>query len=426
MAELAKHSFASSGVRGSMSNLFRRGSLVVLGLLVVAFGSKLTAQDRASSAIVPVAGKATGAYRPGILANGTLYISGQGGRNSDGSLAGDFQQQAGQSLRNVQSILHESGMDFGNVVWMNIYLTNTHDLDAMNGVYWKSIGPHPPARTVLVVGALPDGGEVEINCIAVGDTSRRRSIWPQGWPQGQHADPPAIQADDVLYLSAQGGTDPRTGKAAADFRGEVKQALDNVAVILKTANLSLKNVVWVNPYLSVGSQYDVMGSVYKTYFEFGNTPGRGTIEVMGLPNDNHVVFSCIAGADLGKRKAVRPRNMPPSATASPGVLYGDTLYLSAKDGFIPDQGIVTPDFELQLRQSMRNLLDGLEEADMGFADVVFSTVYLRQIQDSDRMNNLYGKFFKDKSPARTVLQQNVDGKTEAAEQISFIAVRQKH
>ena len=410
-----------------MSNLLRRGSLVVLWLLVVAFGTKLFAQDAASRVIMPAPNKATGAYSPGILANGTLYISGQGGRNSDGSLSRDFQQQVVQSLRNVQSILHEAGMDFGNVVWMNIYLTNEHDIDAMNDVYWKSIGPNPPARTVLVVGALPDGEDVEINCIAVRDTSQRRSIWPQGWPQGQHIDPPAIQADDVLYMSAQGGTDPLTGRAAADFRGEVKQALDNVAVILKTANMSLKNVVWVNPYMSVGSQYDVMGSVYKTYFEFGNTPGRGTIQVVGLPNDNHVVFSCIAGADLAKRKAVRPRNMPPSPTASPGILYGDTLYLSAKDGFIPDQGIVTPDFELQLRQSMRNLLDGLQEADMSFADVVFSTVYLRQIQDSDRMNNLYGKFFKDKFPARTTLQQNADLRSEAAEQISFIALRtQKH
>jgi len=408
-----------------MSNLFKRGSLVVLWLLVIAFGSKVSAQD-GSRVILPATGQAMGASdSPGILVNGTLYTSGQGGRNSDGSLASGIQQQVGQSLRNLQNILREAGMDFANVVWLNIYLTNPHDVDAMNDAYWKSIGPDAPARTVLVVGALPDGENVEINCIAVRNASQMRRIWPRGWPQGPHIDPPAIQADDVLYMSAQGGMDPLAGKAAVDFRGEVKQALDNVAVILKTANLSMKNVVWVNPYMSVDGQYDVMGSVYKTYFEFGNTPGRGTIQVEALPHNNHVAFSCIAGADLAKRKAVRPRNMPPSATASPGVLYGDTLYLSAKDGFIPDQGIVTPDFELQLRQSMRNLLDGLQEADMSFANVVFSTVYLRQIQDSDRMNNLYGKFFKNKFPARTTLQQNVDLKAEAAEQISFIAVRQQ-
>ncbi len=408
-----------------MNNLLRRGRLAILTLLIFASVTNCLAQG--STVVTSSSDKATGAsYSPGILVNGTLYVSAQGGRNSNGSVAPDFQQEVRQSIKNVQNVLHEADMDFGNVVWMNVYLTDSHNVDAMNEVYWNSIGASAPARTVLVVAGLPNKQKIEINCIAVKDTNRRRSIWPQGWPQGQHMDPPAIQADDVLYISAQGGTDPLTGKVAADFRGEVKQALDNVAVILNTAGMSMKNVVWVNPYMSASGQYDVMGGIYRTYFEFGNTPGRGTIEVAGLPNNNHVVFSCIAGADLAKRKAVRPRNMSPSPTASPGVLYGDTLYLSAKDGFIPDQGIVTPDFELQLRQSMRNLLDGLQEADMSFADVVFSTVYLRQIQDSDRMSNLYGKFFKPKFPARTVLQQNVEPKAEAAEQISFIAVRQQH
>jgi enamine deaminase RidA (YjgF/YER057c/UK114 family) len=317
-------------------------------------------------------------------------------------------------------------MDFDNVVWLNVYLTSTSDIAVMDDVYWKEIGTSPPARTVLTVAALPDGERIAINCIAVQDKAHRRAIWPEGWrTKGPHTDPPAIEAGDVLYLSAQGGADPRTGKLASDFAGEVKQALDNVSTVLQAAHMSTKNVVWVNPYMSVGGQYDAMGKIYATYFEFGNTPGRGTIQVMGLPNGTHIVFSCIAGADLSKRKAVRPRNMPPSPTASPGVLYGDTLYLSAKDGFIPGQGIVTPDFDLQLRQSMRNLLDGLEEADMDFSDVVFSTVYLRQIQDEDRMNALYGDFFKGKYPARTVLQQNLETDEEAAEQISFIAVRQQ-
>jgi enamine deaminase RidA (YjgF/YER057c/UK114 family) len=189
--------------------------------------------------------------------------------------------------------------------------------------------------------------------------------------------------------------------------------------------MSMKNVLWVNPYMSADGQYDVMGKVYRTYFEFGNTPGRGTIQVVGLPRGQHIVFSCIAGEDLSKRKAVRPRNMPPSPTASPGILYGDTLYLSAKDGFIPGQGMVTPLFDLQLRQSMRNLLDGLEEVNMDFSNVVFSTVYLRQMKDNGQMNDLYNKFFKPPYPARSTLQQNLDVNNEAAEQISFIAVRRE-
>ncbi len=358
------------------------------------------------------------AASPGLLANGTLYISGQGD-----SAGKDFSGQMEQAMHNVQAVLRGAGMDLGNIVWMNIYLTDPHSLPRLEDAYWKIIGSDPPARTVLTVAALPDGELVEINCIAVADTSRRKAIWPAGWPHASHQDPPAILAGDVLYLSAQGGENPVTGKLPSDFSAETKQALDNVSTILAATQMSTKNVLWVNPYLGVGGQYDVMGAIYQTYFEFGNTPGRGTIQVVGLPRGEHMVFSCIAGADLSKRKAVRPRNMPPSATASPGILYGDTLYLSAKDGFIPGQGMVTPLFDLQLRQSMRNLLDGLEEVDMDFSNVVFSTVYLRQMKDDKQMNDLYSKFFEPPYPARSTLQQNLEVGDEAAEQISVIAVK---
>ena len=394
------------------------------GVIVCMAAVSSTAQQSPRQVVTPANYKATGApYSPGVLADGTLYISGNGSKDANGVRPASTEDKVRQAMRNVRGILTAAGMDYANVAWMHIYLTRSSEIDAMNHAYWGEIGADPPARTVLVVSALPDKEEVEINCIAVKDKTSRRAIWPQGWPRAKEMDPPAILAGDVVYLSAQSGRDPKTGKIPEAFKDEAHQALENVATILASAKLTMKHVLWVNPYMSVSGQYDVMGSVYKGFFEFGNTPGRGTIQVMGLPNGSHIVFSCIAGTDLTKRKAIRPRNMPPSATASPGILYGNTLYLSAKDGFIPGQGIVTPDFDLQLRQSMRNLLDGLEEADMSFSDVVFSTVYLRKIDDFSKLNPLYRKFFHDDLPARTTLQQNDDLTEEAAEQISFIAVK---
>jgi enamine deaminase RidA (YjgF/YER057c/UK114 family) len=409
-----------------MRDLLRRCPCVVLCFLLAAGSAELFAQAGGDIKVIKVVNENVGSTSSaGILVNRTLYVAGQDGRNSTGEVPKDFKKEVRQSLDHVRGVLRVAGMDFGNVVWMNIYLTHISDIDGMNKVYWKMIGADAPARTVLGVASLPNGENIEINCIAVSNAARRSVIHPTGWPQGPHIDPPGIEADDVLYMSAQGGVDPLTGKVAAGYAGEVKQALDNVAAVAKAANMSMANVIWVNPYLSSnGGPEHVMNKIYATYFEFGNTPGRGTIQVVGLPNQAHIVFSCIAGADLSKRKSIRPRNEKPSPTASPGILYGDTLYLSAKDAYVPALGLFSPELGVQVRMSMRSLLDGLQKADMDFSNVVSSTIYLRDAKDENPVMSLYGTFFKDNFPARTTLQQNFDTKSEDVEQISFIAVRQ--
>jgi enamine deaminase RidA (YjgF/YER057c/UK114 family) len=410
-----------------LSSLLKCVPLFAMCLLLDVSGPKLFAQAGALKVIRPVDRKETGTTpTPGVLANNTLYVSAQGGLNSDGSVPGDFRQEVVQALQGLQGVLHAAGMDLKDIASINIYVKNAQNIAAMNEIYWRTIGDAPPARTVLVVGDLPSGRNIEISSIAV-KTSHRKVIHPQGWPSGPQVDPAGIQADDVLYLSSQSGADPLTGKLPTDFGGEVKQALDNVASVLKTANMSMANVVWVNPYMSSsGAQERVMNRTYSTYFELGNAAGRGTFTVVDLPNGRHIVFSCIAGADLSKRKVVRPKNERPSPTSNPGVLYGDTLYLSAKDAYVPALGIISPALDVQTKLSMRNLLDGLQEADMDFTNVVSSTIYLRDIKDADQVNILYGKFFKNGLPAQTVLQQNLDLTDIDTEQISMIAVRSVH
>lgn len=383
----------------------------------------------------------------GVLAGDTLYVAGQDGSGSDGTRPVDFQQEMNQSLRNVRSVLQAAGMDFGNVVWMHVYLVSAQDAAKMNETYWNVIGTHAPARTVLVVGGLPNGERIEISCIAVASSVQRKVIHPPGWPKGPHVDPAGIQVGEVLYMSAQDGRDRLTGKIPKDYGAEVTQALDNVGTILKTAGMTMANMVWVNPYMSsteanLGDQNtsgpmghngqaqqpqaSVMNKIYASHFEFGNTPGRGTIQVVDLPERAHIVFTCIAGADLSKRRSIQIRNMKLSPTASPGVIYGDTYYMSGKSGFIPDQGIVTQDIGLQLRQTMRNLLDDLQGADMDFPDVVQATIYLREMKYADQVVPLYGTFFNGNFPAQTLLQNSFDMKTLTGEQISFIAVRKSN
>jgi len=416
-------------------------SRLLANIMVLLFAHAAQAQPAGGAYKVIKTERAGAVSSDGILAGKTLYVAAQDGRNSDGSLPASFPQQVTQSLDHIREVLKAAGMDMGNLVWVQVYVTSAQDIAAMNDVYWQSIGANPPARTVLVAAGLPGGQKIQINAIAVAGSAKRQVITPAGWPHGRRTDPAGIQADDVLYISAQSGADPVTGKLPADYAQEVKQSLDNVGAVLKAANMTMANVVWTNPYMASPEaraasdvlahngqmqplQMAAMNKVYASTFEFGNTPGRGTMELAALPGGARIVFTAIAGADLSQRKSIRPRNMPPSATASPGIIYRDTYYMSGKSGFIPGQGIVTQDVELQLRQTMRNLLDDLEEADMDFPDVVFSEVYVRDIKDADRVQALYGTFFKGVFPARTTLQNSFDQKTATGEQISFIAVRQ--
>ncbi|HEY2018168.1 MAG TPA: RidA family protein, partial [Bryobacteraceae bacterium] len=235
------------------------------------------------------------------------------------------------------------------------------------------------------------------------------------------------------YLSGFLGQDAQTGRIPEDPAAQVELALDRMEGTLKAAGLDFRHMVFVNPYLTGKMPARAMNQAYAKRFEFGNTPARATIQVTGLPGGANIEFAGVAVVDLAKRHAVRPKNMEPSATASPCVFAGDTFFCSAKSGFIPgvNGGIYASTVETQLRQTMRNLLDGLEEAGMNFANVVASNVYLDNLDDFAAMNKVYAEYFSNTPPTRTTIQQLPPGKRETdakgrwptLEQISIIAVK---
>src|SRR4051812_5170184 len=138
------------GVRIKMTGL-KRQRLVLPFFLLTFAGFLLQASAQSVPSLHPVSG------RPSVLVNGTLYVSGQGSRKEDGSRPSEFPAQVDQALHNLRAILNGAGMDFDNVVWMNIYLKSVSDMAGLEEVYWREIGSSPPARTVLTVAALPDG-----------------------------------------------------------------------------------------------------------------------------------------------------------------------------------------------------------------------------------------------------------------------------
>jgi len=391
----------------------------------------VTAAGAEKRAIFPPGVKVVGPYSPGIMAGDFLYVSGQGARRLDGQMPATFDEQVTQSLENVKTIVELAGLTMEHVVYTHVYLDNMANFDAMNRIYARYFPKNPPARATLGIVHLPTDTPVEINAVAVRDLSRKKPIVPAGYKSTAPLTP-GIQAGDRLYISGMQGRDPDSGKIPDNPADQVNIAFDRFHQVLAAAGMDYANVVFVNPYLTGKMPAKAMNDIYASHFEFGNTPARATIHVSSLPHDANIEFTGVAEADLSKRRAVRPKNMQPSPTASPCVFAGDTYYCSAKSAFIPgpNQGIYAEDVENQVRMTMRNLLDGLEEAGLNFSNVVASNVYVDNLDEFAKMNGVYAKYFGSEPPARTTVaplppverKQDANGRWPMIEQVSIIAV----
>jgi reactive intermediate/imine deaminase len=381
-------------------------------------------------AIVPPGTPVAGPYSPGVMANDFFYVSGQGPVGRDGKVAADFDAQMRQTLENVKNVLAAGGLTMEHIVYAHVYLTDMANYDRMNLLWAEAFPQAPPARAVLGIYRMPGEGGVEINAVAFKDLSRRSIVTYPGYPGSPVS--PGVIAGEKVYLSGFLGVDA-AGKVPADPGAQVEAAFDQMKKTLAAAGLDYRHVVFVNPYLTQQVQ-GVMNKIYASHFEFGNTPARATIRANALPLGANIEFTGVAVRDLSKRRAVRPKNMPPSATASPCVWADDTYYCSAKDAFIPgpNEGIYASTVEGQVRMTMRNLLDGLEEAGLNFSNVVAANVYLDDMQDFAAMNRVYAQYFPNLKPTRTTISQvaprpdrgPVKGDVyPALEQVSVVAVR---
>jgi enamine deaminase RidA (YjgF/YER057c/UK114 family) len=393
--------------------------------------SNLSAQVRPIE-IHPAGGPSSSTCAPAIDAGDYVYISGQGGQRPDGSIPNNFAQQASQALESIKAIVAAAGLSMQHIVYVQVYLEDVGNYDQLNSVFAKYFPTTPPARAVLgVARALPS--PVVISAVAVRDLTSRAAVIP---PNYKFTEPfsPGILTHDRLFVSAMQGRDTLANTIPADPAAQTDLALDGMKAVVEAAGLTLANMVFVNPYLTQKIPAQVMNEHYARRFEFGNTPARATIEVSALPHNAQIEYTGVAVRDLTLRHAVRPKNMPPSPTASPCVFAGATLYCSAKSGFIPGPhgGVYGNSTAVQLRQTMRNQLDNLEEAGMDFSEVVSTTVYLDNLTDSDAFNKVYTEYFKSPLPAQTMVQQisssdrtpDAQGHYPDLEQMSLIAVKQ--
>jgi 2-iminobutanoate/2-iminopropanoate deaminase len=119
-----------------------------------------------------------------------------------------------------------------------------------------------------------------------------------------------------------------------------------------------------------------------------------------------VMISCLCSyveaQTSSKRKAVRTG--PPNGIFSPAIVTGDLVFTSGQIGIDPKTQQMAEGMEAQLEQVFRNLTAVLEASGSSIDHVVKATVFLADMNDYARMNELYKAKFKGDPPARSTVQ----------------------
>ena len=111
---------------------------------------------------------AIGPYSQATRVGGTVFTSGQLGLDpATGKLAQGVRAQAEQAMRNLGEILAAAGLGYGDIVKTVIFVQDLADFKTVNEVYASFFEGDYPARRCVQVAALPMGGLVEIECVAL-------------------------------------------------------------------------------------------------------------------------------------------------------------------------------------------------------------------------------------------------------------------
>lgn len=113
--------------------------------------------------------EAIGTYSQAVKVNNTVYLSGQIPLVPEtmAMVEGDFAAQAHQVFKNLRAVAQAADGDLGDVVKLNVYLTDLSNFPIVNEVMAEYFSQPYPARAAVGVKELPKGAQVEADAVMV-------------------------------------------------------------------------------------------------------------------------------------------------------------------------------------------------------------------------------------------------------------------
>jgi 2-iminobutanoate/2-iminopropanoate deaminase len=123
------------------------------------------------------------------------------------------------------------------------------------------------------------------------------------------------------------------------------------------------------------------------------------------------------------REIILTKNAPqPIGPYSQAIKVGNTLYVAGQVGFTPEGKLDTSSIEIECRQALNNVKAIIEAAGMNMQQVVKATLYVKDLKDFSKINEIYASYFPKDPPARETVQVSALPKGANFE-IAVIAVK---
>lgn len=113
---------------------------------------------------LPAAG-ALGPYSAAVSSGDLVFLSGKIGKRG-----GAFAEEVKTAIDAVEADLHSVGLGLGDVLSVNVFVTDMALYAELNALYGEKFPKPYPARTTVGVDSLPGGARIEIQAVA----ARRR------------------------------------------------------------------------------------------------------------------------------------------------------------------------------------------------------------------------------------------------------------
>jgi 2-iminobutanoate/2-iminopropanoate deaminase len=114
---------------------------------------------------------------------------------------------------------------------------------------------------------------------------------------------------------------------------------------------------------------------------------------------------------------------PPGGPYSPAIKAGGFIFVSGQAAVDPQTGqVVGSTIEVQTERTLENIKTIVTAAGASLEDVVRVTVYLSEIANFSRMNEVYKRYFSHEPPARTTLEAKL-ARPELLVEIDAIAYK---